>query len=195
MSGRAPYDFVVGFTALLGKSPRSFALISGAFDAGVGRGVRCGAGVGVDGTVTGCRGALLASGRAPSRGPGELSPFGPGEGALPAFAIVGGAGLGPGLGAPAFGAGDALDSGPGAADCVGSAVARAIAGVVEGSAEGATLAAMVGRAEGTAVGAGGLGDGATDGAEVGTGLGAAVGGTFTVTATAAAVGTETGTAA
>ena len=112
----------------------------------------------------------------PALGPGELCPFGPGDGATPVLEVICEAPwVGLGLGTPAFGAGAAVACATAAAGlALGAAVDLGATGAVVGAvvaAGGAGVAGLfVGAADGT-----GFADGAVVGAVVGTGLGAIVG--------------------
>lgn len=152
-------------------------------------------GLGVGRSVTGRSGPARCVPAFPARGPGDATPLGPGEGAVP-FEASGREEpcVGLGLGTPGLALGAALARATAAGEGLGEADAfTALTAVAVGAAVAAG-AGVCGFAVGAAVGAGGRGEGLAVGAVVGTGEGAAVGGTLTVTATATAVGTEVGTA-
>lgn len=188
------YDFVVGFTGLLGSSERNFALMFGAALAGFGRlGARA-AGTGVGRIAIGRAGARTVLAAAPGCGPGEAPPLGPGLGAVPAVrATAAAVVVGLGLGTPGRCAGTAEARTAGAAEALGAGLARAGAAAV-GEAFGIAGAGVAAATVARTTGAGGFGEGRAEGAAVGAGDGAAVGGAFTATATGAAVGTLTGAA-
>jgi hypothetical protein len=155
-----------------------------------------GNGLGVGLTATGRAGPAFCVPELPARGPGEASPFGPGDGAVPFVVCVTEAPcVGLGLGTPGLAAGAALARTIAAGEALGAVDAFATAAAVAvGAVVGAGGAGVWGRAVGALVGTGGRGEGFAVGALVGTGEGAAVGGTVTVTATVAADGTDVGTA-
>jgi hypothetical protein len=186
------YDFVVGFTGLLGRSERSFSLIFGAlFDFGAA--VTRPAGAGVGRIWTGRAGAETDLAAAPGRGPGEGPPLGPGLGALPAVLDTAAARVGLGFGTPACSAGGTDARAAGAALALGAGLARATAAAL-GVAFGTAGAGVTAFALGLTTGAGGLGEGRAEATLVGAGDGAAVGGGFIATAIGAVVETLTGAA-
>ncbi len=168
--------------------------MSGGPDDGLGRLEAVGAGVGVGATATGRDGPAFCVPAFPGRGPGEVMPFGPGDGAVPFVCWIAAPCVGLGLGTPGFGAGELVAVGAAAGETLGAAVAFAATVTTDGAGLGDAGAGVCGFAVGAAVGTGGRGDGFAVGAAVGIGVGAAVGGTLATTATLAAVGTDVGTA-
>jgi hypothetical protein len=187
-----------GLTALCGKRPRNFALMSLLPECDA-VGLGCGLGDGVGGTATGLGGPALAVPAVPGFGPGEPWALGPGVGCVPVCVACFGPWVGLGLGTPAiFAAGAAVGGPAGFGEAVGAVVAAATTAAVVGTAVGLALGSGTGVAAfavGAAVGAGGRGVGgfAVGGAD-GTGVGAVVGGTLIATCCGPIDGTDVGTA-
>jgi hypothetical protein len=167
------YCLVSGCTGPFGSSPRRRALISGG-GACVLPGFGIGSGDGVGAISTGRRWAGSVLLPTPSCGPGEPTPLGPADGAVPAVLATTAGALGPGEGTPACAAGLEELRGAGSALTFGPTVAREIVAAV-GTAVARSDGAGLGRTEGADVGAGGRGERLGTGRALGTGEGAAVG--------------------